>query len=261
MDVFCYIIIIIIIIIRFVKRQNVKRLPWRYTWDCTGILVFTILIAGVTCVTSEVVGEQMWLMATQVFSRSDVPVLSSVDCGWNNNNVWCGSCVASLAFNFGLKLKWLNLSHRPDSQNSIPYVYGTFAVTADDALLNCWTQVQNFNYVPCVNVVVRKCAFIDCKQRAKCHLHFITMDTMWYVSNLVDHPQSGMVYSFSHVCVPVCVSVCPSDGNFQKFWCRRSYLHIWYVSRKYESSLCMNVIGSRSRLQKHKTLKIPIPAM
>ena len=35
-------------------------------------------------------------------------------------------------------------------------------------------------------------------------------------SNLIDHPQSGVVYNFGRVCLCVCLYVCLSDNNFRK---------------------------------------------
>ena len=71
------------------------------------------------------------------------------------------------------------------------------------------------------------------------------------VSSIIDHPRSGMVY---------CGYVCLSDDNFRKPW-RKKFIFAHAAYFHYGSSSYTKVIGSRSRSQKPKRRKVPIPAM
>jgi len=69
--------------------------------------------------------------------------------------------------------------------------------------------------------------------------------------------------SFVRSVVPVCLSVwlyvCQAT-TFGSFQVGRFFSLIQYISREYESSSYIKVIGSRSRSQKQKPSKITIPA-
>ena len=84
-------------------------------------------------------------------------------------------------------------------------------------------------------------------------------------SFIVDHPRSGVVYIILvvSVCLSICMSVCMCIRRyvFESLDVRSSYLHIRCISTVYESTSYMKVIGSRSKSQKQKRSKIPIPAM
>ena len=64
----------------------------------------------------------------------------------------------------------------------------------------------------------------------------------------------GTRCSFGRVCLSVCLSVSQTI-TFASFDVRCSYLYIRYISREYESSLYMKVIGSSSRSQEPKGRK------
>jgi len=59
-----------------------------------------------------------------------------------------------------------------------------------------------------------------------------------------DHPRSGVVYNSGRVCLSVCQTI-----TFESIDVESLYLHIHYISRKYESNSYIKVIGSRSRSQ------------
>jgi len=71
-----------------------------------------------------------------------------------------------------------------------------------------------------------------------------------------NHSRSGVVYNFGRVCLSAYLSVCLT---FESLDIESSYLHKWLISRKYESSSYMKVIGSRSRSQEQKGRKSPFP--
>ena len=63
-----------------------------------------------------------------------------------------------------------------------------------------------------------------------------------------DHPRSGVVYNFGGVCLYVCL--CLTIGLiFEILDFGSSFSHIRYISREYETSSHIKVIGSRSRSQ------------
>ena len=90
------------------------------------------------------------------------------------------------------------------------------------------------------------------------------LETFWlnwphkftFYFTFIEHPRSVVVYNFGRVCMSVCMSVRQSI-TFESLNVGSSYLR--YISVVYASSSYMNVIGSRSRSQEPKRLKIAIP--
>ena len=72
-------------------------------------------------------------------------------------------------------------------------------------------------------------------------------------NSFVDQPRSCVVYNFGCVCLYVCQMI-----TFEGLDVGSSYLHMRHISVDYGFSLCM-VIGSRSRSQEPKRLKILFP--
>jgi len=82
-----------------------------------------------------------------------------------------------------------------------------------------------------------------------CALFLTTCEAVWYISLVMS------------VCLSACMYVCLSDDNFRSLNIGSSYLHMRCIFTDYRSSSYTKVIGSRSRSQETKSLKINIPAM
>jgi len=95
-----------------------------------------------------------------------------------------------------------------------------------------------------------------------CQVLCATIASHWMHSDvrlkfIFDHLQSKVAW-YMILWVYVCLSVC-NTITFESLDVSSSFLHIWYISREYGSSLYMNVIGSMST--RKNCPKIPIPAM
>jgi len=94
-------------------------------------------------------------------------------------------------------------------------------------------------------------------------MHADSMQCM--ITNIIHHPQSGVVYHFSHVCLSVCMYVCLSHDNFESLDLGSSYLFAHVV---YLHGLWVKFVYEHQRVKvkvkvpgAKKVKKIPIPSM
>ena len=129
-----------------------------------------------------------------------------------------------------------------------------------NCIVNCHIFISVHVWLSVILLTVYFQSFISAEYLWTAGTRQAQNDKRFTATFIFDHPCSGMVYNFGHVCVSVCLYVCQTI-TFESLDVGSSYLHVRYVSTVYGSSSYMKVIWPRSKSQEPKKSKIRIPAM